>query len=128
MRKFCSTMFVAGFFVVVSGCGSGGYGSNNSPTGPGTGTTTCPAGAVCMGPATFVPANITVPSNTTVTFSNTSTVDHEIVFDAPLPATTANIGLVSYGSSATRTFATVGTYNFHCTIHPSTMVGKVVVQ
>jgi plastocyanin len=80
-----------------------------------------------MRASTFNPTSLTVANNTTVTFSNNSTVDHNVVFDAPTPAATANIGLISYGSIATRTFGTVGTYNFHCTIHDG-MIGKVVVQ
>ena len=126
MRRLCSTMLVAGF-ALTAGCGGSSYGGGG-PTDPGTGVgDTCPAGTVCMRSASFFPGSLTVSRNATVTFSNTSVVDHNVVFDTPLPAPTTNIGLIGYGSATTRDFATVGTYNFHCTIHDG-MTGKIVVQ
>lgn len=80
-----------------------------------------------MRAASFNPPSLTVANNSTVTFSNNSTVDHNVVFDTPIPVATTDIGLIAYGSSTMRTFGTVGTYNFHCTIH-SGMTGRVVVQ
>jgi plastocyanin len=129
MRKLCSTILVSGV-AIFFGCGGGsggGGGYSNNPNDPGGGGDTCPAGTVCMRAASFNPTSLTVANNTTVTFSNNSNVDHNVVFDPPLPAATANIGLISYGSVATRTFGTVGTYTFHCTIHNG-MIGQVVVQ
>ena len=127
MRKICSTMLVAGL-VVFFGCSGGSGGYNNNPTDPGPGGgDTCPAGTVCMRASTFNPTSLTVASNTTVNFSNNSTVDHNVIFDTPIPAATTNIGLITYGSSTTRAFGTVGTYKFHCTIHDG-MAGQVVVQ
>jgi plastocyanin len=127
MVKLRSKILVAGIAIFFGCSGGSGGGYNNNPTDPGTGNNTCPVGTVCMRAASFFPTSLTVASNTTVTFSNNSTVDHNIVFDTPIPAATTNIGLISYGSSTTRTFGTVGTYNFHCTIH-SGMAGSVVVQ
>lgn len=125
MNKLCSKMLVAGV-AIFFGC-SGGSGGYQNPTDPGTGGDTCPAGTVCMRAAAFSPTSLTVSNNTTVTFNNNSTVDHNVVFDTPIPAATSDIGLIAYGSSATRAFGTVGTYNFHCTIHPL-MTGRVIVQ
>jgi len=127
MRKLCSSMMAAGL-AIFFGCSGGSGGYSNNPNDPGGGNNdTCPAGTVCMRASTFFPTTLTVARNVTVTFANNSTVDHNIVFDTPIPAATTNIGLISYGSSTTRDFGTVGTYNFHCTIH-SGMTGQVVVQ
>jgi plastocyanin len=127
MKKLCQFALVAGFWIVSACGGSGGY-SGGNPTGPGTGgNINCPANNVCMGSAAFVPTSITVTKGTLVTFNNTSVVDHNIVFDAPLPAAVENPGSLPYGSSVGRTFATAGTYNFHCTIHGG-MTGMVIAQ
>lgn len=125
MRRICSTMLVAGFALTVA-CGGSSYGGGGGPTDPGGGNT-CPAGTVCMLFTSFSPTSLTVARNSTVTFSNTSTVDHNILFDTPIPAATTDIGPIGYGTSTTRAFGTAGTYKFHCTIHPG-MNGEIVVQ
>jgi plastocyanin len=121
-------MMVAGLAIFFGCSGGSGGGYSNNPNDPGGGgNDTCPAGTVCMRATTFNPTSLTVTRNTTVTFNNNSTVDHNVVFDSP-PVATTDIGLISYGSSAMRAFGTAGTYNFHCTIHPTTMTGQVIVQ
>ena len=127
MRRLGSTMLVAGF-AILAGCGgsSGGGTTYNNPTDPGGGNTTCPATTVCMRASTFQPLSLTVTKGATVTFSNTSTVDHNTVFDAT-PQTVTNIGLIGYGTMTTRTLSVVGTYNFHCMIHDG-MTGSIVAQ
>jgi hypothetical protein len=132
MRKLCSLVMVAGF-VAIAGCGGGGgggYGGGGNPNDPGGGggnNNPCPSGTVCMLASSFNPTSVTVNKGTTVTFNNNSLVDHNIVFDAPVPEATTDIGPISYGSSTTRVFNTAGTYNFHCTIHAG-MTGKVIAQ
>ncbi len=99
MRKLRSLMLVAGF-AVFAGCGGGGGGyggGNNNPTDPGGGggnNNPCPSGSVCMLASSFNPTSVTVNKGTTVTFNNSSLVDHNIVFDTPIPEATTDIGLL----------------------------------
>ena len=129
MRKIASGACVIGFSILCA-CG-GSYGGSNgggtytTPTDPGN--TTCAASTICMGSATFSPTSLTVSKGATVTFNNNSTVDHNVVFDAPTPPGVADVGAIAYGSSTSRTFGNTGTFNFHCTIHAG-MSGTLVVQ
>ncbi len=71
----------------------------------------------------FNPATITVQAGDSVTWTNQDAVPHTVTadggsFDEPLDAS---------GGVATITFATPGTFTYHCTIHPS-MHGTVVVE
>ena len=131
MRKIGSIALVLGFSILNAcggyggGGGGGGGGYNGSPTGPGN--TTCPANTVCLRAASFEPTSLTVTKGTTVTFDNSSVVDHNVIFDAPTSPGVADIGAFAYGTMTTRTFGTVGTFNFHCTIHAG-MNGKIIVQ
>ncbi len=81
----------------------------------------------------FTPQNISVPVNTTVTWTwNTCGTDyygtptcvaHDVLFDDA-----ATSGAKSEGTF-TRTFATAGTFKYHCSIHgAAVMSGTVVVQ
>ena len=116
-------------FATLNACGGsygGGGGSGyNTPTDPGN--TTCPANTVCARAASFEPTSLTVAKGTVVKFDNSSTVDHNVIFDAPTSPGVDDIGAFAYGTSTTRTFGTAGTFNFHCTIHAG-MSGKVIVQ
>jgi plastocyanin len=70
----------------------------------------------------FGPDTITVPAGTSVTWTNNDDDAHSVVADnkafrsAPLDT----------GESYSFTFATPGTYAYHCGLHPQ-MHGKVVV-
>jgi plastocyanin len=70
----------------------------------------------------FGPNTITVPAGTSVTWTNNDDDAHSVVADnkafrsAPLDT----------GDSYSFTFATPGTYGYHCGLHPQ-MHGKVVV-
>ena len=70
----------------------------------------------------FGPTTLTVPAGTSVTWTNTDDDAHSVVADskafrsAPLDT----------GDHYSFTFATPGTYAYHCGLHPQ-MHGKVVV-
>jgi plastocyanin len=100
------------------GCG-GGYGSTAPPPPPPANTVAATNGLI------FTPATLHVSAGQTVAFTFGS-VAHNVFFatQAGAPADIpGNNASVSIG----RQFATPGTYNYTCHIHP-TMHGSVVVQ
>jgi hypothetical protein len=129
MRKIGSIALLLGFSIL-SACGGsgggGGYTTSPPPPPPPSGDT-CPDNTVCLRASSFSPTSLTVTKGTTVKFDNSSTVDHNVLFDAPVSPGVSDIGAFASGTSTTRTFGTVGTFNFHCTIHAG-MNGKMVVQ
>jgi plastocyanin len=93
-----------------------------------------------MGSATFLTANSTqqpvalsVAANATVTWTNDSSVDHNVTFDDPTTALAVGAGSGGSfnspaGSTNQRKFAVSGSsHTFHCTIHAG-MSGVVNVQ
>ena len=72
----------------------------------------------------FNPASASILPGGTVTFDFGS-VAHNVFFDA-VPGAPADIPGNNAGTSATRTFATAGTYTYSCHIHPG-MRGTIVV-
>ena len=71
----------------------------------------------------FNPSTITVSAGTTIIWINKDAVAHTVtsntgVFDS---------GSVSFNGTYSRLFSTVGTFPYHCTIHPS-MTATVIVN
>jgi plastocyanin len=85
--------------------------------------------AVLAADATIPIADFAFPPTTTVnvgdsvTWDNTSGVAHTATADGG----SFDTGNIANGASATVTFDAVGTFPYHCAIHPS-MVGSIVVQ
>jgi plastocyanin len=79
--------------------------------------------AVSIANFSFQPATITVPVGTTVTWTNNDSANHTVTADD------GSFQSESLGSGATfsQTFATAGTFAYHCAIH-SSMKGTVVVK
>ena len=77
----------------------------------------------------FDPTEVTVPAGATVrlTFDNISEVPHNLTFNDPIDAATANI--VDPGASETIEFTApeAGEYVFVCTLHPG-MEGTLIVE
>jgi plastocyanin len=71
----------------------------------------------------FQPATVTVEVGDTVTWSNQDGVPHTATADDD----SFDTGNIAGGSSASQTFATAGSFPYHCEVHP-TMTGTVVVQ
>lgn len=73
----------------------------------------------------FVPADITVARGTIVTWTNSDNFTHNVQFvdeslaDGPLT--------MRPGETTQFAFATTGTYEYLCSLHPQDMKGRVVV-
>ena len=117
---------LAGFVVatvVATACGGGGDSPTGTTNNNGNGTPTAPTAnqVIATSGSVFNPSSLSVSTGTTVNFTFES-VTHNVTFDSK-PGAPANIG-DTYSSSATRTFATAGSYPYQCTIH-SGMRGTV---
>ena len=141
MRKIYGLFAVLILSTGLMSCGGGGDSSvAPPPPPPPPPPPTCATGTFCMGGSTFLTANSTVQpvalsvaANAAVTWTNDSSVDHNVTFDDPTTALAVGTGAsgsftAPNGSTNARKFATSGTsHPFHCTIHPG-MTGTVSVQ
>jgi plastocyanin len=123
MRVFSSLLIISAA-VTLSACGGGG--DSTSPGGSTNPGNTAPVQTNAVGVAddNFTPPSIVVSAGTTVTWTwapGAST--HNVTFD---DGTTSGDRSPASGPFS-RTFASVGTFNYHCTIHPG-MTGLVTVQ
>lgn len=77
----------------------------------------------------FNPASLTVAVGTTVTWTNNDAIAHTVTSDTGLfdSGSISATGGYSGGGTYSYTFATAGTYNYHCMIHPM-MTAKIIVQ
>jgi plastocyanin len=140
-----TSIVIAGIFVVLSvvliGCGGGGGGGGYGGGGGGTTTSTvqaiaCPASGttdvsiVSMTAPGFNPSSISVPVNTTVKWTNNdATMTLHTVTGTTVPVNGAfDSGQMSFGNSVCFKFTSAGTFNYHCSNHPTTMIGVVTVQ
>jgi plastocyanin len=126
MRSFVLACGAAALALIVSACGGGNNGYNNTPTSP-TSPTPPPAGSATInivgtsGPQSFSPnPSPALATGQMVVWHNSDAATHRIVandgsFD------TGNI--TSGSASAPLQLKTDGT-NYHCSIHPS-MTGAI---
>jgi plastocyanin len=68
----------------------------------------------------FVPNTITVKRGTRITWTNRDITNHTVTGQG------WNSGMIAAGQDYSKTFDTVGSYDYHCTIHPS-MQGTINV-
>jgi len=74
----------------------------------------------------FDPSSLTVKAGTTVTWVNQGSATHTVSSDQNSPVQFASAQLPT-GASYSFTFASPGSYPYHCSIHPS-MVGTIRVE
>lgn len=116
----CSVMLVSA--VMVAGCSSGQAPVHavGTPVTPAAGTN-----AVLIKGFAFSPATITVSTGTAISWTNQDGASHAIVSDTGAPEAFSSDPLGQNGVFRF-TFTHPGTYNYHCSIHPS-MKGTVIV-
>jgi plastocyanin len=73
----------------------------------------------------FSPSTVTINVGDIVKWTNLDSVDHSATEDSTAPL--FDSGLLSNGQTYMLTGLGVGTYNYHCTPHPS-MTGTIIVQ
>lgn len=116
----------------VCACGGGGGDSSTGPNNnPGVNTPP-PADGISVNNNSFSPASKSVAVGTTVKWAWNSCsgdpyygqtcAEHSVTFDDGVGSATQEQGTFS------RTFATAGTYNYHCSVHGAAMTGTITVQ
>jgi plastocyanin len=72
----------------------------------------------------FAPATLNIKAGDIVIWTNSDSVQHKIVSDSGTELSSSGL---NNGQTYTHTFATAGTYAYHCAIHP-TMKGTIIVS
>ena len=72
----------------------------------------------------FSPSTMTIKAGDSITWTNMDTVAHTVTSDSGNELDSPRFGK---GQTYTYTFNTPGTYNYHCTPHPS-MKGTIIVK
>ena len=124
MSRIATIISSASILLALAACGGGTYGGTTNPPPP---PPPPPGNTVDATPSlAFTPATLTINAGETVTFAFKA-VAHNVFFDTQDAATPADITGNNANVSFQRTFASAGTYRFHCNIHPG-MTGTVVVR
>lgn len=123
------TSWIFGLVVVVIVIGGGLLIFGNKKQAPAPSTTTEQSSSaqgnnVEIKGFAYQPATLTVKAGTTVTWTNKDSVGHSATSD---DGKTFDTGVFAQNETAKVTFNTPGTYNYHCTVHPS-IKGTIVVE
>lgn len=99
---------------------------NNGTNGTSSPSTTTPTAtnSVVIENFAFSPSNITVKKGTTVSWTNKDSTAHTVTENDS--QTGPDSGNLANGKSYSFTYNAVGTFKYHCSIHPN-MVGTVTV-
>ena len=103
--------------------GVGAQAGTASDAAAGAAAASAGAQQIEMGDDVFRPALLTVPAGTKVTWVNKGHKAHTVVSNDKL----FDSGLVNIDGEFSHTFATPGTYLYHCAPHAK-MVGQIVVK
>lgn len=115
-----SRWMLAGGLVVIVACGGGDNGT--APVNGGGGTLVHAKRVTATTTIAFDPNAVSIPAGDTIYYTFQG-VQHNVVFD-----TQGNPGDIPNTANATvkRRFQTAGTFDYHCSIHPS-MTGSITV-
>jgi plastocyanin len=82
-----------------------------------------PANEIIIQSMAFIPQTLTITVNSTVKWKNLDGITHTVTSDNA----SWDSGNIAAGKTFKFTFTATGTFNYHCTIHPS-MTGTIIVQ
>lgn len=104
------------------------YATNSSGTAYGnevsfTTVSIPPANEIVIQSMAFIPQTLTVPVNSTVKWKNLDGITHTVTSDNA----SWDSGNIPAGSTFKFTFTAIGTFHYHCSIHPL-MTGTIIVQ
>lgn len=131
-RRLVAAAFAVAITAAMVGCtasasgtvapGAGASPSTNSGSPPGNAQM---AATVTIKNFKFVPDNVTLKKGGTITWVNEDDAKH----DASPKNNTGftKTALLAKGEKGTATFAGTGTFDYICSVHPSTMAAKVTV-
>jgi len=131
------TVVIAGVLVVLAivlyscGGGGGGYGGGGTPIVSTVQVVVCPGTqmvSIVNQSFGFSPASVTVPLNTIVQWTNNDSMIHTVTSTTVPTNGTFDSGNLAPGASICLKFTSAGTFNYHCSLHPATMIGAVTVQ
>jgi plastocyanin len=127
LRTLTIAAFIFMTLIAIAACSgsAGSIPSTAAASQAGSLSPVAPAGAstaVEMKDLAFNPASLTVPTGSKVTWTNNDTTAHTVTFDDA----SADSGALEPLSTFDHTFATAGTFAYHCNIH-SFMHGTVSV-
>lgn len=124
MRMFYRPALLVAALAMMASCSN----SSTNPSNPGsTGDSSSAAVTIPLsdayGQTTFDPHSVNISAGGQVQFSNTDSIEHHPTADDG----SWNGDLTASGGAFSKTFATAGTYTYHCSIHPN-MTGTIVVK
>lgn len=100
--------------------------SQSSSTSTSSSSTQPATGSIDIKNMMFTPSQITVAKGGTVTWTNNDTTAHTVTDDLSNVGG-PNSGEIAPGATYSFTFTKTGSFQYHCTIHPS-MRGTIVVK
>jgi plastocyanin len=122
-RTLMTALLMVTALVALAACsGSTGSAAATAATSQGPAAPAGGASAVAIKDFAYSPAGVSVPTGSKVTWTNSDTTAHTVTFDDG----SADSGNLAAGSTFDHTFATAGTFAYHCAIHPQ-MHGTVTV-
>jgi plastocyanin len=106
-------------------------GSNATSTSGGSSVSIVPGSSSPSNGKFFVPDSINVSTGATVTWTNDDTTLHTVTSGSPegggASGSEFDSSYLAAGKTFQHTFASAGTFDYYCTLHPF-MVGKVIVS
>jgi plastocyanin len=124
-RLFFGSTLLITILLVSNGCNKSSYNNATGMNNPyGTGGSAGPGlNEVFLQGMTFTPATISITAGTTITWTNKDGYAHTVTSDTNL----FDSGNLASNGTFKYTFATAGTFPYHCSIHKS-MTATVVVK
>lgn len=124
--KFVVLALAAVTIISISSCASKQTTTTDIPPSESTepsGDTTQEGTAVVIENDAFDPSSSDVATGSEVTWTNKDAVEHTVTSDDGL----FDSGTIAESETFSFTFDEAGTYNYHCSIHPS-MTGQITVE